>query len=287
METLNDFGTVDFFAVNTLTRGVFNVWINMGNAGGAAQISLVLLAVIIILLSLERNARRHRRYHHTTARYRPLPGYTLYGPRRWAAMLACAAPIVLGFVIPASVLVRNAVGRFAESWNADFLVFARNSLLLSATAAVAAVAIAVFLTYAQRLHRSPALSVGMRIASVGYAIPGAVLAIGVLLPFARLDNAVDGIMREVFGVSTGLILTGSVFALVFAYVVRFLAVALGAVGTSMGRLRPSMEMAARTLGAGPRRALISANISARGSATSASWNADVPTVRRIVLASIP
>ena len=256
METLNDFGTVDFFAVNTLTRGVFNVWINMGNAGGAAQISLVLLAVIIILLSLERNARRHRRYHHTTARYRPLPGYTLYGPRRWAAMLACAAPIVLGFVIPASVLVRNAVGRFAESWNADFLVFARNSLLLSATAAVAAVAIAVFLTYAQRLHRSPALSVGMRIASVGYAIPGAVLAIGVLLPFARLDNAVDGIMREVFGVSTGLILTGSVFALVFAYVVRFLAVALGAVGTSMGRLRPSMEMAARALGAGPRRALM-------------------------------
>ncbi len=256
METLNDFGTVDFFAVNTLTRGVFNVWINMGNAGGAAQISLVLLAVIIILLSLERNARRHRRYHHTTARYRPLPGYTLYGPRRWAAMLACAAPIVLGFVIPASVLVRNAVGRFAESWNADFLVFARNSLLLSATAAVAAVAIAMFLTYAQRLHRSPALSVGMRIASVGYAIPGAVLAIGVLLPFARLDNAVDGIMREVFGVSTGLILTGSVFALVFAYVVRFLAVALGAVGTSMGRLRPSMEMAARTLGAGPRRALM-------------------------------
>ena len=256
METLNDFGTVDFFAVNTLTRGVFNVWINMGNAGGAAQISLVLLAVIVVLLALERRARRQRRYHHTTARYRPLPGYALDGPRRWAAMLACAAPIVLGFVIPAVILVRNAVARFAESWNADFLVFARNSLLLSATAAVAAAAIAVFLAYAQRLHRSTALTAGMRVASVGYAIPGAVLAIGVLLPFARLDNAVDGFMREAFGISTGLILTGSVFALVFAYVVRFLAVALGAVETSMGRLRPSMEMAARTLGASPRRAFM-------------------------------
>lgn len=260
METLNDFGTVDFFAVNTLTRGVFNVWLRMGNAGGAAQIALVLLAVTVILLALERTARRSRRYHHTTTRYRPLPGYQLRGVRAGAAVAACAIPVALGFALPAGVLLRNATARFAESWNADFLLFTRNSLLLSATAAFAAIVIALFLAYAQRLHKSPALTVGMRIAGVGYAIPGAVLAIGVMLPFARFDNAVDAVMRDTFGISTGLLLTGTVFAVVFAYVVRFLAVALGAVETGMGRLSPSMEMAARTLGAGPRRTLVNVHL---------------------------
>ncbi len=251
METLNDFGTVDFFGVNTLTRGVFNVWLHMGNTGGAAQIALVLLSVVIILLFLERQARQRRRYHHTSARYRPLPGYTLTGWRQVGAIVLCALPIVIGFLVPAAVLARNAINHFGDSWNADFFEFTRNSLTLSVLAAVFAVTVAAFLAYAQRLSKSRGVLLGMRIASVGYAVPGTVLAIGVLIPFAAFDNALDAFMRETFGRSTGLLLTGTVFAIVFAYVVRFLAVALGAVEASLGRVQPSVEMAARTLGNTP------------------------------------
>ena len=251
METLNDFGTVDFFGVNTLTRGVFNVWLHMGNTGGAAQIALVLLSVVIILLFLERQARQRRRFHHTSARYRPLPGYALSGWRAAGAMVLCTLPIAIGFVVPAAVLANNAINHFSDSWNADFFAFTRNSLTLSVLAALFAVTVAAFLAYAQRLSKSRGVLLGMRIASVGYAVPGTVLAIGVLIPFASFDNAVDAFMRETFGRSTGLLLSGTVFAIIFAYVVRFLAVALGAVEASLGRVQPSVEMAARTLGNTP------------------------------------
>ena len=261
METLNDFGTVDFFAINTLTMGVFNVWLNMGNAGGAAQISLVMLVAVAALIGLERRARRGRRYAQGASRARPLPGYRLGGVCRWLAVAACGLPIFLGFVLPASILARHAVNHFAAARTGDYLVFVANSLTLSAIAALAAVCIAVVLAYGGRMQANAGSLPGRlmagatRLASIGYAVPGAVLAIGVLIPLAAFDNGLDAYMRDHFGISTGLLLSGTVFAVIFAYVVRFLAVAHGSIEVALGRISPSMDMAARSLGASPARTL--------------------------------
>ena len=269
METLADFGTVDYFAVNTLTVSVFNVWLGMGNAGGAAQIALVMLAFVVALVTLERIGRKGRRYHNTSSRQVKPPRYELRSIARETATFACALPILLGFIIPAGVLTRHAIVFFDESWNAAFFGFARNSLLLATLAAVTAVAIAVFLAYGRRLT-GPTFGVLSRISLLGYAVPGAVLAIGVLVPFARFDNAVDALMRDWFGVSTGLLLSGTVFVLVFAYVVRFLAVGFGAVEASLGKIQPTMDMAARSLGAGTVRTL---------------WRIHLPLIRGSLIAA--
>ncbi len=269
METLADFGTVDYFAVNTLTVSVFNVWLGMGNAGGAAQIALVMLAFVVALVTLERIGRKGRRYHNTSSRQVKPPRYELRSIARETATFACALPILLGFVIPSGVLTRHAIVFFDESWNAAFFGFARNSLLLATLAAVTAVAIAVFLAYGRRLT-GPTFGVLSRISLLGYAVPGAVLAIGVLVPFARFDNAVDALMRDWFGVSTGLLLSGTVFILVFAYVVRFLAVGFGAVEASLGKIQPTMDMAARSLGAGTVRTL---------------WRIHLPLIRGSLIAA--
>lgn len=251
METLADFGTVDFFAVNTLTVGVFNVWLNMGNAGGAAQISLVALAVVILLLALERIGRRGQRFHHTSTRIRPITPFELRGPRAAAAVAVCALPIIAGFVIPALVLARHAIVNFEQSWTPAFFTFARNSILLATCAAAGAVALAIFLAYGRRVAGHTIFGSLSRIALLGYAVPGAVLAIGVIIPLARLDNAIDALARDLFGVSTGLLLSGTVFAIIFAYIVRFLAVAFGAVEASLTKISPTLDMAARSLGCGP------------------------------------
>ncbi|MEK9660311.1 MAG: iron ABC transporter permease, partial [Alphaproteobacteria bacterium] len=255
METLADFGTVDYFAVYTLTLGVFNVWLNMGNPGGAAQIALVMLGAIVLLIGLERASRRRQRHFATTTRTRPHPGYTLSGWRALGATVACLVPVAVGFAIPAGILLDYAIRYFAESWNGAFLQHAANSIALSASAAITAVAVALFNCYGRRVAGGLPLTAASRLAGTGYAVPGTVLAIGVIVPLAAFDNGVDALMREWFGVSTGLILSGTVFAVIFAYVVRFLAVALGAVEASLGRVRPTMDMAARSLGATPSRIL--------------------------------
>ena len=251
METLNDFGTIDFFAVHTLTAGVFNVWLGMGNAGGAAQIALTMLAVVIALLVIERYSRRRQRFHDTTNRYQELPGYDLGPMAKTGALAICILPIVLGFVVPSLVLIYYSVGYFDQSWTPDFFEFAGNSLLVSGLATALAVGCALFMAYALRLFPQPFLKFFVRLSSVGYAVPGAVLAIGVLIPFARFDNALDAVMRDTFGISTGLLLSGTVFALVFAYAVRFMAVSYGSIEAALGKVRPSMDDAARTLGESP------------------------------------
>jgi len=251
METLNDFGTIDFFGVHTLTAGVFDVWLNMGNAGGAAQIALVMLVFVIGLLWIERQSRRRQRFHQTTNRYQALPGYALRPSLRVGAVLMCALPIILGFVVPAAILLDYAVLYFDQSFSVEYFEFARNSLLLSGTSACAAVMVGLFLAYAMRIGGGKVLNSAARLASVGYAVPGAVLAVGVLVPFARFDNGVDAVMRSTFDVSTGLLLSGTVFALVFAYVVRFLAVGMGGVEASLAKVTKNMDDAARTLGHGP------------------------------------
>lgn len=251
LETLNDFGTVDFFAVNTFSRGIFNVWLGMNNVSGAAQIASVLLLVVIVLIGLERLSRRRRRYHHTSSKYRPLPRYHLRRGTAAAAFAFCAAPLLFGFAVPGAVLLGHAAGHYAETLDDAFFAFVSNSLALSGLAAAVAVGLSLFLAYALRIGGGPVLRGAVRLASLGYAVPGAVLAVGVMVPFGWLDNAVDGWARENLGVSTGLVLSGTMFAVLFAYVVRFLAVSFGAVEASLGKVTPHMDQAARSLGAGP------------------------------------
>jgi len=250
MESLNDFGTVDYFAVQTLTAGLYNVWLIMQNRGGAAQIACVLLIFILLLVALERIQRSKKSYGQTGgAASRPQSDFVLGRWQALAAMGVCATPIVLGFVLPASALLYHALMRFSESWTAEFLTYAKNSLMLSGLAALIAVILGTVLAYAIRLQKGMALKLAVRFASLGYAIPGAVLALGVIVPLGAFDNGLDAFMREHFGVSTGLLLSGSLVAITYAYVVRFLALSYGTVEAGLHRIRPTMDMAARTLGA--------------------------------------
>jgi iron(III) transport system permease protein len=251
METLNDVGTVDFFAVNTLTLGIYDVWLNMGNIGGAAQIAMVMLVFVIVLLTVERRSRRRHRHYQTSGRLKELPGHRLTGARAGLAFVACLMPVAAGFIIPAIVLVTYSIRYFDESWTPEFLRYTFNSLALSSGAAVAAVCIALLLAYGRRLVGGKLVGGAVSFASFGYAVPGAVLAIGVIIPLAGIDNALDAFTRERFGISTGLIFSGTVFAIMFAYVVRFLAISLGSVDSSLAKVTPAMDMAARTLGHGP------------------------------------
>lgn len=256
IETLNDFGTVDYFAVRSLTAGIYDVWLGMGNLGGAAQIATVMLIFVIALITIERTGRRHRRHFQTSRRDQALPEYALHGWRGAGACFTCLLPIVAGFVLPAVVLLTYAIIYLDISWTPEFHVYARNSLTLSGGAAGLSLLIGIILTYSQRLKRNAALAAAVRFTSLGYAVPGAVLAIGVIIPFAGLDNAIDAFMREHFSVSTGLILSGTVFAVIFAYVVRFLAISIGAIETSLARVTPTMDMSARTLGHSPASTLV-------------------------------
>ena len=249
METLNDFGTVDLFGVQTLTLGIFDVWLNMNNVGGAAQIAVVMLMLIALLIAIERFARRKKKFHQTSQRYKRLASRNLTMGSAFLASIACTLPILLGFIVPFSVLIRDATGYFNDALDGVFLMSVWNSLSLAGLASVLAVSIGVLLAYGMRLNGWGIFAAITRFASLGYAIPGAVLAIGIFIPMGLLDNSIDEFMRNKFGISTGLLLSGSIAALTFAYVVRFLALSLGAVEVSLGRITNNIDGVAKTLGA--------------------------------------
>jgi len=250
MEALNDFGTVQFFAVDTFTTGIFRTWFGLGDPAAAAQLAALLMLFMFGLILFERWQRGEARFHHATLVYRQLRPARLQSRQRWLAFTACLLPISFGFALPALALGYWTVVTFDRMVDARFLEFALNSFTLAAVAAGLAVAIALMLSYGLRLRPNRATIAATRIAGMGYAIPGAVVAVGVMLPFAWIDNTVDAWMRETFGVSTGLLLSGTLFAVIYAYLVRFLAVSLGTVEASLGRVTRSMDGAARTLGEG-------------------------------------
>lgn len=248
METLNDFGAVDYFAVQTLTRGVFSVWLETFNAGGAAQISLVMLGFVLLLLVLERVSRRGRRFHHASRRYQPIRRARPKGAKRWLIAGLCALPVLFGFVLPVAVIGSYA-GSHLDAWAAPaFWRAALHTGTLAATAAVVACAVGVFMVYGARASGHAAARWLAQATALGYAAPGAVLAVGVLIPLAALDHRLADAAEARLGLDLGLVLTGSAAAVVFAYVVRFAAIAHGAVDSALGRVTPSMEAAARTLG---------------------------------------
>ncbi|MCA0911488.1 ABC transporter permease [Marinobacter nauticus] len=260
METLNDFGTVDFFAVQTLTRGLFDTWMNLGNLGGAAQIATTMLIFVVILVTLERYSRRRQQQYAARDNRDPIHRFTMSFPRQMICVVVCAVPLVFGFIIPGATLGYYAWEYFDVSWNPDFIQNTFNSLFLSSAAALTTLIIGVTLAYSRRLHNTRGMQILMRLSSLGYAMPGAVLAVGVIVPLAGFDNWLDSLMRDYLGVSTGLLLSGTAFALIFAYTVRFLAVSAGSVESALQKITPSMDMASRSLGHTPGKTLINVHL---------------------------
>ncbi|MBL28817.1 MAG: iron ABC transporter permease [Rhodospirillaceae bacterium] len=255
MEALSDFGTVHYYGVDTFTTGIYRTWFGFGEPAAAAQLAAMLMVFVLALILLERSSRGSRRFHHTSARYRQLPGYALTGVRKWLAVSACLLPVLLGFLVPFGQLGAWTIATADKMLDASFFALAWNSVSLATITAVIAVCVALLVAYALRLRGTVPMRAAARAAGLGYAVPGSVIAVGVLLPFAWLDNRVDALARDWLGVSTGLLLTGTILALVFAYLVRFLAVSLNTVEASLGRVTPSMDGAARSLGASPGRVL--------------------------------
>lgn len=255
METLNDIGASTYLGVSTLTYSVYSTWLNRGSLEGAAQIASMMLIIVVAVLMLEQWARRKQRFHvgrGSQMNSRP-SRVQLTGMRAALATLLTALPVGFGFGIPLYVFGQYASRRLYQFAERDLAETLLNTVVVGSSAAVITVCVAMLLIQAARLDRSRAVAFATRLAMVGYALPGTVLGLGLLFALARFDNALDAWARDLFGVSTGLLLTGSAAAVVLVCSIRFLALAEGALRSGLEKLPPHLDEAARSLGYGPHR----------------------------------
>lgn len=249
METLADYGAVAYFGVDTFSTGIFRAWFSLADPVAAAQLGALLLAGVAAVLALERLARGRAAFH--SASRKRAGRHVLGGARAICAWLACAMPLAIGFAVPAALLVRLAVQDEGAALDARFARLAWNSFALAGVAALLAIGCAMLIAYAVRVRPGVVERLANRIGGLGYAMPGVVIAVGVMVPLTRLDQWLAGLLQAATGTPATLVLSGTVLALLYAYVVRFLAVALQTVDAGLARIRRSMDEAARSLGAGP------------------------------------
>ncbi|MEH8168190.1 iron ABC transporter permease [Aeromonas veronii] len=250
METLADFATVHFFAINTLTTAVYDTWLGYGSLATAAKLSCLMLLAVVLLIALERRSRsRQQVFQKSMGHEQPLR-YPLKGMSRALAAFWCWGLVLAGFGMPFVILLDYGVRYFELSWTPEFVRFAGNSLVISALTALLAMGIALLLGFFRRLDGGIKSLLPLRIAAMGYAMPGTVLAIGVLVPLTAFDFAINDLAEWLGRQGPGLLLTGTITAIVFGYLVRFVAIAIGSVESSMGKISPSLDMAARSLGQG-------------------------------------
>ncbi len=248
METLADYGAVSYFGVQTFTTGIYRAWFSLGDRVAAAQLAALLLGFVASLLLLERLTRGAARFHDSgraggSARRQPLPRW-----RGWLVTVLCLLPLTAGFVLPGAVLLGWAFAEGDAQFGERFVRLATNSFTLAASASLCAVMLALLLAYAARSSRSHLVMAARSVVGLGYAVPGAVIAVGVLIPVTRLDHALSGLWMQWTGSNPGLLLTGGIAALVYAYLARFLTVSLQSVESGLARITPSMDEAARSLG---------------------------------------
>ncbi len=248
METIADFGTVAYFGVQTFSVGIYTSWFSMADRAAAAQLSLGLLIFALLLAFLERYSRGNAAYT-DAQRKPPMQRIRLQSFAGTAAMIACLVPIVLGVVIPVIALTTMAIGSEQNLLSARYLGFIQNSITLAAIAALVTVFAAVLLGTLNRVRGSRIAAISLYLGRLGYAVPGGVIAVGLLVPFAVFDNSLDAWMRANMGISTGLLFTGSIWLLIAAYMIRFLAAAIGAYEGGMSSVGTNIDAAARTLGA--------------------------------------
>ncbi|SMY36457.1 ABC transporter permease [Photobacterium andalusiense] len=248
MEALGDFGTVSYFALNTLTTAVYDTWLGYSNLNAAAKISAIMLLVIFLLISSERFSRRKQKMFQQQCGNDSHTKYQLTGWKKWLAVGWCWGLVGCAFLFPMLQLIVYAIDYFAQSWTEQFKNYSLNSLMVSLAAAIFAVLLALMVNFYQRLDGRSISTVPMRLASLGYAVPGTVLAIGVMIPLTSADHLVNDVAQSLDLGRPGLIFSGTMFAIIFAFVVRFAAVAIGSIESSLVKIPPSLDMAAKTMG---------------------------------------
>ncbi|WP_299916439.1 iron ABC transporter permease [uncultured Roseobacter sp.] len=251
METIADFGTVAYFGVQTFATGIYTSWFSLADRAGAAQLALCLLSFALLLAMLERAQRGGAKYHDPSRRQQRMEPARLTGLRSVLAIGLCAVPVLFGAVLPIVVLFSMGLGSEQNLLSTRYLGFIQNSLTLASVAALCTVAAAIIVGFFQRVRPGRMSQGAVYVARLGYAVPGGVIAVGLLVPFAGFDNALDAFMRAQFDISTGLLITGSIWLLVAAYMVRFLAAALGAYEGGQAMVPANMDAAARSLGQTP------------------------------------
>jgi iron(III) transport system permease protein len=253
LEALNDIGASEYLGVRTLTVSVYTTWLNRGSLAGAAQVACAMLAIVIALIALERRARHHRRYAISTRRPRMTQPAPLPRGLGWIAAVACAVPVLLGFMLPAGFLLRESLSRgLLAQLDAVFVGHLVTTLALAAAATAGALLLGVVVVTASRLAQRALTSAMGFVVGLGYAVPGTVLALGLLAPLLAVDGLLNSIWRILSGERLGLVLMGSGAAVVIAYVIRFLPIATGSLSAGLSRVAGGVEDAARTLGAKPR-----------------------------------
>jgi iron(III) transport system permease protein len=271
METLADFGAVKFFEVPTYTTGIYRAWYATASPTVAAQLASALLLFVFIVFAIERTSRGAGRHRHTSTRYRTLGRERLHGLAAWAAVAACGVPVILGFALPAAVLAGMALTGGDDLPSAGRLAaLARNTLLLAALASAVIVGSAVAALYAMRGDRRIWRRLALLFISLGYATPGVVIAIGILIAVGLADRLLGEGLRQAFGISSGLILGGSLAAVIYGCLVRFFAVAYGPLEAALVKIKPSYEDAARLL---------------RGTRTSVLRHVHLPLMRSSAIAA--
>ncbi|MFQ5520300.1 MAG: ABC transporter permease [Candidatus Methylomirabilia bacterium] len=247
MEALADFGTVAIYGFNTFTVAIYRVWFGLFDRGAATELASLLLFFTLTVYLLERALRGRARFYQTEGKAQPVTPKRLTGWKAWMASGVASFIVGVAFLLPVAQLLFWSVSTL-QDYDHRYAEFVVNTLTLGAITATLAVGAAVVVAYGLRLGRSRVVAVFGRIASMGYALPGSVIAVGVLAPLAFLDHGLDTLVRAVRGTEVGLLLTGSMVGLVFAYLVRFLAVSCQTVEASLVKITPSMDMAGRSLG---------------------------------------
>ena len=249
METLADFGTVEYFGIPTFTTGIYRTWTGFGDTTTTAQLSLLLLAFVVALMAVEYWSRRQAKYFSHAQKGTKAIKSLLTGKKSFFAFSICFLPIILGFIIPALQLLNWSIMTADTSFNSEFFTLMWNSFYLAFFTAIIAVTIALLLGYSKRIQKHKLIEFLVKLTTLGYAIPGTVIAIAVMIVFTSVDHALDSFMDEYFNISTGLLLSGSLFILIFAYTFRFLSVSMQTIDSGLERIKHSMEESALSLGA--------------------------------------
>ncbi|HLV47478.1 MAG TPA: iron ABC transporter permease, partial [Aliidiomarina sp.] len=248
METLADYGTVQYFGITTFTTGIFRTWYGMNDQIGALQLASILLSAVVVLMVIERISRRQSQYHSVGRSKHCVRPFQLTGLKAVLAFVACFIPVLLGFILPALQLLAWSYERLHVWLQPDFIALIRNSLILAISASVITVLVALWLCYGKRRIPTPLTRASINFASLGYAIPGVVIAVGVIVPFAWLDHKIIYIAEHFFNLNPGLLLSGTIFALLFAYLVRFLSVSIQTIDSGLSQISNAMDESGKILG---------------------------------------
>ncbi len=247
METLADFGAVSVFNYDTLTTGIYKAWFGLFSLSAACQVASVLVLIAFIALLVEQHTRSRLRFASTQTGAQ-MPRIRLHGTRATLAFAACATVLTIAFAVPLAQLLLWAGAHAQDALDARYLGYVARTLLLGVVAAAGIAALSILLSYAARRETGPASRAALRISTLGYAVPGAVLAVGIFVALAQLDALLPDAVRKLAGLSPGALLQGSVWAMLLAYAIRFLAVGFGPVDSASHRITRNMEEAAVSLG---------------------------------------